>query len=154
APAALVPFVGEYGPDDSVIYVLEREGRLWLQVGSGHARRLVPVGGDAFSSRAPSGMTSRTVFARDASGHVTGVSIDGVAYQGRRIGPEEGQPQLRITPVRPVDELLREARSATPPAESGDRLRPDLVELTALDPSIKLDIRYATTNNFLGTVFY
>jgi D-alanyl-D-alanine dipeptidase len=28
------------------------------------------------------------------------------------------------------------------------------VELTKLDPSIKLDIRYATTNNFLGSIFY
>jgi zinc D-Ala-D-Ala dipeptidase len=30
----------------------------------------------------------------------------------------------------------------------------DLVELTALDPSIKLDIRYATANNFTGIVLY
>lgn len=30
----------------------------------------------------------------------------------------------------------------------------DLVELTALDYSIHLDIRYATTNNFVGRVFY
>ncbi|MCA1559252.1 MAG: hypothetical protein LC753_05500 [Acidobacteria bacterium] len=27
---------------------------------------------------------------------------------------------------------------------------PDLVELTRLDPTIELEIRYATTNNFLG----
>jgi D-alanyl-D-alanine dipeptidase len=31
---------------------------------------------------------------------------------------------------------------------------PDLVDLTTLDPTIKLDIRYATTNNFLSTIFY
>jgi len=30
----------------------------------------------------------------------------------------------------------------------------DLVELTGLDPTIKLDIRYATTGNFLGTPLY
>jgi D-alanyl-D-alanine dipeptidase len=28
------------------------------------------------------------------------------------------------------------------------------VELTKLDPTIKLDVRYATTNNLFGTVFY
>jgi D-alanyl-D-alanine dipeptidase len=28
------------------------------------------------------------------------------------------------------------------------------VELTSLDPTIKLDIRYASTNNFTGAVFY
>jgi D-alanyl-D-alanine dipeptidase len=31
---------------------------------------------------------------------------------------------------------------------------PDLVELTSLDPTIKLDIRYASTNNFLGAPLY
>ena len=31
---------------------------------------------------------------------------------------------------------------------------PDLVDLTSLDSTIKLDIRYATTNNFLGTPLY
>jgi D-alanyl-D-alanine dipeptidase len=30
----------------------------------------------------------------------------------------------------------------------------DLVELTALDPGIKLDVRYATANNFLGRAVY
>ena len=38
--------------------------------------------------------------------------------------------------------------------ETGDFRKSDLVELTRLDPTIKLEIRYATTNNFLGTVFY
>ena len=41
-----------------------------------------------------------------------------------------------------------------PPAETGDFSKPDLVELTSLDPSIKLDIRYATTNNFLSVPVY
>lgn len=29
-----------------------------------------------------------------------------------------------------------------------------MVELTRLDPTIKLEVRYATTNNFLGSIFY
>src|SRR6185436_19520020 len=78
----------------------------------------------------------------------------GVAFERRRVGPEDGAQQLRIEPVRPVPELLEEAASAPPPAEAGDFRRSDLVELTELDPTIKLDVRYATTNNFLGTVFY
>ncbi len=32
--------------------------------------------------------------------------------------------------------------------------KPDLVELVKLDPTIKLDIRYASTNNFMSTPFY
>ena len=31
---------------------------------------------------------------------------------------------------------------------------PDLVELVTLDSTITLEIRYATTNNFVGAVFY
>jgi D-alanyl-D-alanine dipeptidase len=61
---------------------------------------------------------------------------------------------FRITPLRPVDELRREALAAQPPHETGNFRQVDLVELVTLDPTIKLDIRYATTNNFLSTPMY
>ncbi len=60
----------------------------------------------------------------------------------------------RIVPVRPIAELRVEAFKAQPPKEQGVFRPPDLVEITKLDPSIKLDIRYATSNNFLGTPVY
>src|SRR5215467_4436442 len=41
-----------------------------------------------------------------------------------------------------------------PPKESGNFRKPDLVELIKLDPTIRLDIRYATSNNFLGRPVY
>lgn len=41
-----------------------------------------------------------------------------------------------------------------PPQETGPFRNPDLVELVKLDPTIKLDIRYATKNNFLGRKVY
>jgi|SRR5579864_1859380 len=61
---------------------------------------------------------------------------------------------FRITPVRPVEELRKEALAAQPPGENGPFRRPELVEIKGLDPTIKLDIRYATTNNFLSTPMY
>jgi zinc D-Ala-D-Ala dipeptidase len=61
---------------------------------------------------------------------------------------------FRITPQRPVPELRAEAHAAQPPTEAGPFRRVDLVELTKLDPTIKLDIRYATANNFLSTPVY
>src|SRR6202012_4888099 len=64
------------------------------------------------------------------------------------------QVSFRITPVRPVKELRAEAIRKQPPQEQGSFLKPDLVELVNLDPTIKLDIRYATTNTFLGTPVY
>jgi D-alanyl-D-alanine dipeptidase len=56
--------------------------------------------------------------------------------------------------VQPIDTLRETALSATPPAEAGDFRATELVELVLLDPTIQLDIRYATTNNFTGSVFY
>jgi D-alanyl-D-alanine dipeptidase len=41
-----------------------------------------------------------------------------------------------------------------PPQEAGPFRQPDLVELVRLDPSLHLDIRYATKNNFLGRPVY
>ena len=41
-----------------------------------------------------------------------------------------------------------------PPKEAGPFRKPDLVELKRLDPGIRLDIRYATSNNFLGRAVY
>ena len=64
-------------------------------------------------------------------------------------------PQVfHITPLRPVDELKREARAQQPPIEHGNFLADDLVELRSLDSSILYDIRYATTDNFLSTPIY
>jgi D-alanyl-D-alanine dipeptidase len=40
------------------------------------------------------------------------------------------------------------------PKEKGDFRGPDLVELVKLDSTIKLDVRYATSNNFLGRPVY
>lgn len=61
---------------------------------------------------------------------------------------------FHITPLRPLDELQKEALAAQPPKETGDFRQPDLVELITLDPTIKLDIRYATPDNFLSTAMY
>jgi D-alanyl-D-alanine dipeptidase len=61
---------------------------------------------------------------------------------------------FHIEPARPVAELLPIALAATPPVETGEFRKSDLVELTSVDPTIRLDIRYATTHNFLGTPLY
>jgi D-alanyl-D-alanine dipeptidase len=64
------------------------------------------------------------------------------------------EASFRITPLRPVEELRAEALKAQPPREQGAFREPELEELVKLDPTIKLDIRYATTNDFLGTPVY
>jgi len=61
---------------------------------------------------------------------------------------------FRITPVRPVDELIADALQAPPPTEAGSFKQNELVEIIELDSGIHLDIRYATKNNFLSTPMY
>ncbi len=61
---------------------------------------------------------------------------------------------FRIDPQRPVAELRAAALSASPPEEAGPFRDVDLVEVGALDPTIRYDIRYATDRNFMGEPFY
>jgi D-alanyl-D-alanine dipeptidase len=68
---------------------------------------------------------------------------------------DDARPGIfRITPLRPVAELRALALATTPPPESGPFRPVELLELTALDPTIRLDIRYATDDNFLSTPVY
>jgi hypothetical protein len=68
--------------------------------------------------------------------------------------PVQSPPAIfRIRPVRPIEELRREALLAQPPVETG-KLPSDLVDVLTLDPTIRLDIKYATTDNFLSTKVY
>jgi D-alanyl-D-alanine dipeptidase len=59
-----------------------------------------------------------------------------------------------ITPSRPIAELRAEALAAKPPFETKSFRPPDLVELVTLDSTVRLDIRYAQSNNFLSTPVY
>jgi D-alanyl-D-alanine dipeptidase len=49
---------------------------------------------------------------------------------------------------------LNASAQEQPPKEDGTFREPELVELKTLDPTIKLDIRYATANNFTGRALY
>ncbi|HEX9895245.1 MAG TPA: M15 family metallopeptidase [Gemmatimonadales bacterium] len=124
-------------------------------------------GGDTLSVREEAGEL-QAVFWRDSTnpsdldqaaveaapdGKGIRVTVSGRAFERIALGPAEGNV-FRITPRRPVEELRREAQAATPPQESGDFLATDLVELVTLDSTIKQDIRYASTDNFMSEVFY
>lgn len=61
---------------------------------------------------------------------------------------------FRIIPRRSVDSLRVEALRLSPPSNLEGTRTADLAEIVAFDPSIRLDIRYATTNNFMGVALY
>jgi D-alanyl-D-alanine dipeptidase len=67
---------------------------------------------------------------------------------------QQVQQSFHVQPLKPVPELRADALKAQPPVEKDEFLKPDLVELIKLDPTLKLDIHYASSNNFLGTPLY
>jgi D-alanyl-D-alanine dipeptidase len=153
-PARWAGLIGEYGPDSNIYIVFERDGQLVVHGGKPVSDAvLVELTPESFSALKPSEAKMPVLFARSASGRATSITAGGVQLTRRQIGPESGN-QLVITPVRPLADVRREALAASPPTEAGPFRPSDLVELVKLDPTIKLDIRYATTNNLFGVPFY
>jgi D-alanyl-D-alanine dipeptidase len=137
APRQLAGLVGAYGAEPAPFYVLEHDRKLFAVRGHG----------------APQAVSAAD-FKKDARGSGLALTVGGTTYPRLQLGPAAGTAQLRVNPVRPVATVIAEAATQQPPEENGTFRPPDLVELVKLDPSIKLDIRYATTNNFLGAAFY
>jgi D-alanyl-D-alanine dipeptidase len=150
---ALAGLIGEYGWDVARFYVLEEGGQLKILSGWFDFEVLRPASADKFqlSASGPHG-AAIVVFQRDTKNVVTGVEIAGTVYP-RRAFMAAGEV-YQITPLKPVPELRKEALAAKPPSESGNFRKPDLVELNRIDPTIKLDVRYATSRNFLGAPLY
>jgi D-alanyl-D-alanine dipeptidase len=146
--------IGEYGWDHNTLYVLERDGQLWALIEWFFYYPLTELGPDRYKMP-PTGLypDEPLDFTRDARSRGTNASLAGVDFPRRWVEPEEGAT-FRIDPLRPVEELRQEALAAVPPAQPDSLRPPDLVELVELDPTIRLDIRYATTDNFMGAVFY
>ena len=146
--------VGEYGWDHNVLYIYERDGRLHCLIEWFTDYPLVEVSEDVYHFPDWGAYDGEpVVFSRDAAGRAVRVTAATVVWERRAVGPESGA-SFRITPVRSVAHLTRDALSSRPPAETGDFLASDLVEIASLDPTVRLDIRYATTDNFLGTPVY
>jgi len=146
--------IGEYGWDHSVLTILEDAGSLTALVEWLYYYPLQQLDQDTF--RFPDHglyQGEELKFARDASGRATRVIAAGVTLERRNIEPENGAT-FQIQPIRPVEELHAEAQLAAPPQEVGDFRKSELMEVTCLDPTIRLDIRYATNNNFTGATFY
>lgn len=154
APKKWRGLIGEYGWDHDTLFILEKDGALWALIEWLEFDKLKQLGKDEFAF--PEGLYSgeHLRFVRDAKGRATHALAGPVDFARRAVGPEDGGGQLHVEALRPVPELLKEAQAAQPPVEQDDFLPTDLVELAKLDPGIHLDIRYAGTNNFLGTKFY
>ena len=153
-PARWQGLFGAYGWSYETLFVFERAGRLHTLIEWVEDDALTPVNDSVFAFPA-SGMYTgeRITFHRAPNGRATAVTAGSVRFPALPLGPGQGG-QLKVTPVRPVAELIPLARAMQPPAESGAFRAPDLVDLATVDSGLRFDIRYATTNNFLGTPLY
>lgn len=153
-PARWLGLIGEYGWDHNTLYILDKDGKLQALIEWFFLYPLEEVSENVF--KFPDfGLYhgEKLVFTRDRAGRATRVEAANVVFARRPIDGEDGAT-FRIKPLRKLDELRREALAAQPPKEKGDFRKPDLVDLTTLDDTIKLDLRYATDNNFLSTSLY
>jgi serine beta-lactamase-like protein LACTB len=153
-PAKWAGLIGEYGWDHSTLYILEKDGKLHALIEWFFLYPLEEESADVF--KFPDHglyLGEKLHFSRDRSGKATSVEAAMVVFERRKLDGEDGTT-FRIKPARPMDEVRKAAQAARPPGEKGDFRKPELVDLTTLDPTIKLDIRYASDNNFLSTPFY
>ncbi len=153
-PADFAGLIGEYGWDHNTLYILEKEGKLHALIEWFLLYPLALKTPDVYEFP-DTGLYhgEKLIFRRDAAGKATEVEAAGVVFRRRPIDGEDGRT-FRITPTRPVEAIRREIADARPPKEAGEFRASDLVDLAAVVPGLKLDIRYATPDNFLGVPLY
>ena len=146
--------IGEYGWDHNTLYVLEEQGELFVLIEWLYYYPLSEVSDNVF--RFPESglyLGEGLRFTRNEDGIATEVVAAEVKFKRREVGTKDGET-FKIAPLKPIDELRVIASKANPPIEQGEYSASDLIEPISLDDSIKLDIRYASTNNFTGASFY
>ncbi len=153
-PERWTGLIGEYGWDHNTLFIYEDRGQLWALIEWVFRYPLAEESENVFAFPAYGlYQDEKIIFTRDESGQATLALAAEVAFQ-RRNADLDNSKTFRIQPLLAADRLREIALAAEPPKEPRDFRPVELVELTTLDPTIKLDIRYATTNNFMGTVFY
>ncbi len=154
APARWQGLIGEYGWDHNTLYILEDHGKLYALIEWFYYYPLREIDENHFAFPDYGLYHGEDLrFTRGDNGDATQVLAAQVLFQRREVGTRDGET-FRIEPLQPIDTLRAPALAATPPRETGEFRESELAELVELDPTIKLDIRYATTNNFTGAVFY
>ncbi len=135
--------IGQYGDKAAPLTVFEKDGVLHID-GAGHASaRLTAIGRGRYAIAGGGELTLEAGAAR----------LNGTRLAFHDFGAET-QAAIRAGVRADPEALRRQALAATPPKETGDFLPADLVDLTMVDPRIKLDIRYAGSNNFMGIPLY
>lgn len=134
--------VASYGAAEGDAMILERDGALYLARKGAPLERLVPIGQRRY--RAAASIVIATP---------RGVTVDGHPLPRRDFGAET-EATIRASVRRGGRSMRAAAIAARPPAEPPARRAADLVALKQLVPNVRIDTRYATSNNFAGQPIY
>lgn len=155
---AVEALVGEYGEGKARLVIREMNGALEVSADGRAFEPARDIGGDRYATarlgefRVDRGVPAARAKGAGVQSVIQGISIGSIFLPRRDYGGAEGV--FRIVPLRPVAELQKEASALAPPKETGEFLQSDLVDVRSLDKSLALDVRYATSANFLGTPVY
>ncbi len=155
-PKEWLGLIGEYGWDHNIIYVYEDAGSLWVLIEWIEKNKLIQESKSLFKFPDKTGMyrSEKLNFKINENGIATEVSILNGPIFKRRSPLSLTKKTFKISPVKPIEILRKEAENSNPPMGNSESEKFDLVEIKNIDRSIKYDIRYASENNFMGSKFY
>jgi D-alanyl-D-alanine dipeptidase len=163
APKDLKRLIGEYsavktadyGPAETRLTIGEAHGKLIAEGFGLHLAPLRQLSATRFivDEAAHDGRSMRLEFELDTHQRVVAVRLGSTRLPYRDIGREiveTIQAGVNADPTR----LRGDALVAKPPVEAVPARAFDLVDLSTVDPTIKLDIRYASADNLIGFPLY
>jgi len=146
--------VGIYSDEktDRKYVVLEQAGKLYWRDERGQTKPLSVLGNDVFPPSEGTSIVGHSI-GRDKAGNALSFCYLNFCYLRTDPGAQREDSEEKHKPLA-VERLRSKAFAAQPPVEERTFRPPDLLELASLDPAIHLDIRYATSNDFLGAPLY
>lgn len=154
APSELKRLIGEYRSGDARLTVYESGGELFARGLGLQGAPLQRQAATRFSTDAGKGHARTPVeFELDRDLQAAAVVIGDSRLQFRDIGREVVE-KIRSGVKADTGQLRASALAAKAPTEPPPKRAFDLIDLATVDPAIKFDIRYASSNNFIGFPLY
>mgnify|MGYP003624600045 CR=1 FL=1 len=161
APEKWTPLYGEYILEDQKLLIRENEGHLEVlfnppangqNIENLKIWQLTEISPSNFSYSQIGG-SANLLFQYDENKKTKAVLLNGQSYARNNIEPGNGDT-FKVSLDKSIEEYTEDALAATPPIQEGEFREADLVDVTTVLENVKLDIRYATKNNFLDVPTY
>ncbi len=149
APAQWTGLLGEYILNGQIILLSEIDGKL-------HALSDNDLNLSLRETAANQFITDNNIslsFKRDNEAEAISLLYNDKIYQRNHIEPRDGNT-FKVSLDKSIEDYTRAALNQKPPIEEGEFRPSDLVDVTNYIDNVKLDVRYATSNNFLGVATY